>query len=120
MTPTSFEFTLTIPGDPRLVGVARQLAAQAAGYAQLTAEAGGTLAGHVERATEAAVDVADARQAPIELRFFGEQGTVNVQIACDATHGSGPPRSSQEEGVTVEWSTNGSRHVCHIRQRVPA
>src|SRR5215218_10347784 len=39
MTPTSFAFTLTMPGDPRLVAAVRHIAVQAAGYAQLTAEA---------------------------------------------------------------------------------
>ena len=50
MTPTSFAFTLTMPGDERFVGAIRQLAAQAASYAQLPAEAGEVLAGHVEQA----------------------------------------------------------------------
>jgi hypothetical protein len=120
MTPTSFEFTVTMPGDARFVGAVRQLAAHAAGYAQLTAEAGAVLAGHVERAAEAAVEVCQTRHAPIELRFSGDDTAINVHIVCDAGHGSTAPRSSRGEGVTVEWTTNGSRHRCHIRQRSPA
>ena len=120
MTPTSFEFTLTVPGDPRLVGAVRQLAAHAAGYAQLTAEAGAALAGHVERAAEAAVAVNRTKHGPIEVRFSGGEGAVNVHIACEAAHGSGTPPSSRGEGGSVEWSTNGSRHLCHIRHRSPA
>ena len=120
MTPTSFEFTLTMPGDPRLVGAIRQLTAHAAGYAQLSAEAGATLAGHVERAAETAVEVSRNPQAPIELRFSGDEGAIHVHIACEAAPASGAPSSSHSEGVSVNWSTNGSRHVCHIRHRSPA
>jgi hypothetical protein len=119
MTPTSFAFTLTMPGDGRLVGAVRQLAAHAAGYAHLTAEAAATLAGHVERAAEAAVE-ASAAEAPIELRFHGDDGAINVHIACAAAHASRPPRSLRDEGISVDWSTSGSRHLCHIRQRSPA
>jgi hypothetical protein len=35
MTPTSFEFTLILPGDARLVDAVKGLTAHAAGYAQL-------------------------------------------------------------------------------------
>jgi hypothetical protein len=55
MTPTDFTFLLTMPGDARLIGAVRQLATQAAGYAQLTPDAAEGLAGHVERATQAAI-----------------------------------------------------------------
>ena len=54
MTPTSFAFQLTMPGDERFVGAIRLLAAQAASYAKLSAEAGEALAGVVERTTQAA------------------------------------------------------------------
>jgi hypothetical protein len=120
MTPTSFEFTVTMPGDPRLLGAVRQLAAHAAGYAQLTAEAGAALAGHVERAAEAAVEASRTRHGPIELRFSGDDRAVNVHIACEAAHASKAPPSSRGEGVSVDWTTNGSHHLCHIRHRSPA
>jgi hypothetical protein len=120
MTPTSFEFTLTMPGDRRLVGAVRQLAAHAAGYAQLTAEAGAALAGHVERAAEAAVEASRTKPGPIELRFSGDDTAINVHIVCEAAHAPKAPPSSRGEGVSVEWTMNGSRHVCHIRHRSPA
>ena len=120
MTPTSFQFSITMPGDDRFVGAVRLLAAHAAGYAQLTAEAGAALAHHVERATEAAVEAAKSKNAPIELRFSGDEGTVNIHITCEAAGSARPPRSSHGEGVSVDWSANGSRHTCHIRQRIPA
>jgi hypothetical protein len=119
MTPTSFDFTITMPGDERFVGAVRLLAAHAAGYAQMTAEAGAALAHHVERAATAAVEAAKAN-APIDLHFSGGEGTVNIHIACEAADAAHPPRSSHGEGVSVEWSAHGSRHTCHIRQRIPA
>lgn len=120
MTPTSFDFTVTMPGDPRFVGAVRQLAAHAAGYAQLTAEAGAALAGQVERAAEAAVEASRVKHGLIELRFSGDDTAINVHIACDAAHLSPAPASSRGEGLSVEWTTNGSRHHCHIRHRSPA
>jgi hypothetical protein len=120
MTPTSFEFTLTMPGDARFVGAARQLTAHAAGYAQLTVEAGAELAGQVEHAAQAAVQAAGSRRTPIELRFTRDGGAVNVHIACEAAQSASPPRSSHGKAVTVDWTRTGSRHVCHIRYRTSA
>jgi hypothetical protein len=100
MTPTSFEFRLTMPGDPRLVGAVRQLTAQAAGYARLSAEVGQQLAEEVERATESAIQATQADDAPIEFEFTGDQREVSVRISCAAA--------------------GGSPHTRHIRQRIPA
>ena len=120
MTPTSFAFTLTMPGDLRLVGAVRQLAAQAAGYAQLPADASAALAGHVERAAEAAVEALGTRHAPIELRFSGDETALNVHIACEASQAPAPSQAAHDNGVTVDWTSHGSRHLCHIRHRSPA
>ena len=57
MTPTAFEFTVTMPGDVRLVEAIRQLAAQAAGYAQLTADASAALAATLSARPQAAMTV---------------------------------------------------------------
>ena len=53
MTPTSFEFTLTLPGDARLVDAVKGLTAHAAGYALLGDSAREGLAGQVAAATQA-------------------------------------------------------------------
>ena len=111
---------LTMPGDSRLVGAVRLLAAQAAGYAQLPPEAGSGLASHVAAATEAAIASTNSDHAPIELRFSGDEGMVSVHISCDAPHATRPPRSSSAGGVSVDWTTIGSRHTCHIRHRTSA
>ena len=40
MSPESFNFTVTVPGDARLVGVVRDLCTHAVGYARLPEAAG--------------------------------------------------------------------------------
>ena len=100
MTPTSFDFTLTMPGDTRLVDAVRQLANHAATYAQLGAEAAAKLATDVQRATEEAIVATQSQDAPIVLRFTGDPSEVSVKISCDAA--------------------GGSRHLGHIRQPLSA
>jgi hypothetical protein len=120
MTPTSFEFTLILPGDQRLIGAVRLLAAQAAGYAQLTADASEILAAHVARATETAVTAGGDARATIRVRFSGDQATVHVVISC-ATRSSTPlPTSTSSDGLRVEWTADGNQRTCNIRHRVPS
>ncbi|MGQ0737118.1 MAG: hypothetical protein ACT4QD_26160 [Acidobacteriota bacterium] len=119
MTPTSFAFTLTMPGDQRLVGAVRQLAVQAASYAQLPAVDREQLAGHVERATEAAVaSTSEAHQ--IDVEFSGDEQALQVLIACPAVSVAPPSSSGATDGVTVNWTSDGTRHVCEIRRRLPS
>ena len=120
MTPTSFEFTVTIPGDARLVDAMTRLAAHAAGYAQLPAGAGERLSHHVARATETAIAATHGRDALIELRFSGDERALEVVISCDAPLGAGLPQSSFSDGLTAHWSANGTRQTCRIRQPIPA
>src|SRR5688572_8604323 len=107
MTPTSFEFTVTLPVDSRLVGAIRQLAAHAAGYAQLAADAREALARHVERATKTAIASARTPAGLIGFEFSGDEGAVSIVITCDAAAGTPPPRSSSGEGVSVDWKADG-------------
>ncbi|HXG88593.1 MAG TPA: hypothetical protein VNJ02_09685 [Vicinamibacterales bacterium] len=100
MTPTSFDFTLTMPGDTRLVDAVRQLAKHAATYAQLGAEAAAKLATDVQRATEEAIAATKAQDAPLVFRFSGDQTEVSVKISCDAP--------------------GGSPHLGHVRQPLTA
>ena len=120
MTPTDFEFTVTMPGDVRLIGAVRQLAAQAADYAQLNAEAGEGLAGHVERATQTAIASAVAQHAPVHVRFTANQGAVDVFVSYDAAASAATPPDSSAGGVTVDWTAEGSRRTCHIRRPLSA
>src|SRR5262245_28131306 len=115
MTPTDFEFTVTMPGDMRLVGAVKQLAAQAAGYAQLTGDAGARLASQVEHATESAIASSSIPHHPIQLRFAATRHAIDVVITTDAGASAVAPVSSASDGLTVDWSTEGARHTCRIR-----
>jgi hypothetical protein len=119
MTPTSFEFTLRLPGDARLVDAVRGLTAHAAGYALLGDAAREGLAGQVAAATETAIAAARGPDAPIDVRFTGDDHAITVVISCEAQPSAPPPTSSTTTPeVTVDWETEGSRHVCHIRRRI--
>ena len=120
MTPTSFEFTLTLPGDARLVDAVRGLTAHAAGYASLGDSAREGLAGQVAAATEAAMAAARGPDSPIGLRFTGDDEAITVVISCEAAASAPRPASTSSSDATVDWETQGSRHVCHIRHRISA
>jgi hypothetical protein len=111
---------LTIPGDPRFVGVIRALAAQAASYANLSAEAGEGLAGEVERATESAMASSASDTAPIDVAFSGDESALTVVIGCDGGTGTRQPDSSSTAGRSVRWQADGSRLTCLIRQATDA
>jgi hypothetical protein len=108
-----------MPGDSRLVGAIRQLTSQAADYAQLSAETREHFAGHVERAAAAAIAAASVRSAPIEFRFRGDEEALVVALSCDVQVTATPPSLNSGE-VTVDWTLDGTRHVCRIRQRLSA
>ena len=118
MTPTSFEFTVSLPGDARLLGAVKGLTAHAAGYAQLGDSARDEFASQVAAATEAAM--AAAPDGPIDLRFTGAEEALTVVISCQASASVPRSTSTSAADLTIDWATDGSRHVCHIRQRISA
>ena len=79
MSPESFNFTVTVPGDARLVGVVRDLCAHAVGYAKLPEAAGASLC---ERVAAAAADcVATRPHAECALEFTCAEGELRVSVA---------------------------------------
>jgi hypothetical protein len=79
VTPESFNFTVTVPGDHRLVGVVRDICAHAAGYARLPEEAG---ASFCARVSEAALEAVSSRpDAPCALVFDCTDGELRVTVA---------------------------------------
>jgi hypothetical protein len=120
MTPTSFEFTLTLPGDSRLVDAVRGLTAHAAGYALLADTAREGLASQVAAETHAAMTAAPGPSTPIDLRFTRDDEAITVVISCEAGPSTPRPASDSAGNATVEWVTEGSRHVCHIRHQISA
>lgn len=79
MSPESFNFTVTLPGDHRLVGVVRDLCAHAVGYAKLSDAAG---AAFCDRVADAAVQVvASHPDTPCPLVFDCTDGQLRVTVA---------------------------------------
>jgi hypothetical protein len=99
MDPTSFRFVVTMPGDSRLVGVIRDLTAQAGSYAQLAGEVSGAFAQQVADATLSAIAGTGVQDAPIEFRFF---------------------RSTDILRVTITWRTNGTEQRREVEQKTSA
>jgi hypothetical protein len=118
MTPTAFDFRVRIPADARLLGAIRQLATHAAGYAQLNANSGEQLAGHVERATQAAMAASKVQSPLIEYRFTADPEALEVTFSCDVAASTPRPASTRNGSVTIDWTSEGSRHTCRIRQRL--
>ena len=67
-----------------------------------------------------ALSAPDVVMLAISGYLGGDDEAVNIHIACEAGSASKAPPSSRGEGVSVDWTTNGSRHLCHIRHRSPA
>ena len=89
-----------MPGDARLVGAIRGLAAHAAGYVHLSPDAAAGLAEEVARATEVAISATNSHDAPIDFRFASDGDSVTVTISCAAE--------------------DGSRHTSEVRQPISA
>lgn len=83
MTPTAFEFTVTMPCDVRLLEAIRLLALQVASYAKLTADATAALAADAERETQAAIAAIPHGRTPIEVLFSGDGSAVSIKISCE-------------------------------------
>jgi hypothetical protein len=120
MDASSFRFTMTMPGDARLVGAVRDLTAHAAKYAKLTEAAAAELADQVAGAAAISIEAIRVKDAPIELQFARDGERLEVMIACDVDGSNTPPASSSAHGVTVAWSRRGGRQTCLIAQRVSA
>ncbi len=117
MDATSFEFTLRMPGDLRLVDAVRDLTAHAASYARLEAGAASVLAAQVTAATEVAVAASGAEDAPVDVRFLRAGETLSVSIGCDAVRAAAWPTSAGN-GLTVDTARHGTRETCLITQRL--
>ena len=118
MTPTEFEFTLTMPGDSRLVSAIRQLTAHAAGYAQLSTADSEQLAGQVAHATQTAIAASNAEATPIEYRFTADSEALVVVFSCQVAASAAKPAGTNTGKITVDWTAEGTRHVCRIQQKL--
>jgi hypothetical protein len=120
MDATSFEFSMQLPGDRRLLLAVRDLAAHAANYALLGQPAASNLADEVAAATEAAIASCHGVDAPLALDFRRHATGFEVVIRCEAGDALKTPPSPTAQGLTVAWAREGVQHVCRITQRVTA
>lgn len=79
MSPESFNFKVTVPGDDRLLGVVRDLCAHAARYANLAGPAGVSFCDRVVAAASDAVG--QGAGAPCPMVFDCGGGELRVIIA---------------------------------------
>lgn len=98
MDTTSFRFLLTMPGDPRLVSIIRELTTQAATYAKLETGDTSALAQRVTDAAEAAM-ATGIHNAPLEVRFV---------------------RNADAIRVTITWRANGTEERREVEHRISA
>jgi hypothetical protein len=115
MDSTTFEFSLRMPGDPRLVDAVRDLAVHAAAYMKLASPAAEALAAHVAAATRAAVEATPA--GSVDVRFTRRVGTFTVSIGLDTAQTAAWPQSAGQ--LIVETSREGGRETCRISQAMP-
>ena len=99
MEPTSFRFTLSIPGDARLVDVIRSLTAQVATYAKLSGDQAAAFQQQIADATAAAIRATGVQDAPLEFEFSGNGEALTVSLS---------------------WPVNGTRERRELRQPLPA
>lgn len=118
MDVASFEFTMTLPGDTRLVGAVRDLAAHAAKYAMLAEPAAAALADRVAKAAETVIATTGGQDAPVEVRFTGGGSRLQVEVTREAPASGAVPESSSEPGLTITWTRSGSRQTCLIAHRL--
>jgi hypothetical protein len=117
MDSSAFEFSLSMPGDARLVGAVRDLTAHAAAYAKLEGAAADGLAAQVTAAAEAAIKASGAQDVPVDFRFVREGGTLTVSIGLDVECAADWP-GSQQDGLSVDTARQGTRETCLITQRL--
>jgi hypothetical protein len=79
VSPESFNFKVTVPGDDRLVGVVRDLCAHTASYAQLAESAGKAFCDRVVVAATEAVE--KGAGAPCPMAFDCSGGELRVTVA---------------------------------------
>lgn len=118
MDATSFEFTMRVPGDARLMTPVRELTAHAAAYARLTPAAAAALAAQVTAAAEAAFAASGSPDTAIDFRFRRDAGGLSVRIDLEPARAPRWP-ISPHAGLTVRTERHGARETCLITQHVP-
>ena len=73
-----------------------------------------TLAIRSRRAS--AIAATGSHDTPLDFTFSGDEARVTVRITCQAGAGTAAPAASTVNGISVNWSADGSRLTCTIQQ----
>ena len=115
MNQTSFEFTMQVSGDRAMLGAVRDLASHVASYAGGKAVAA-AVADEVVTAAEAAIAACRGDGTPIDVRFKRTAECLEVFVAGGQATSLSATHLSRGPGLSVDWSVDGGRQICHIRQ----
>jgi hypothetical protein len=115
MDATSFQFTMTMPGDDRLMETVRDLTAHAAKYAQLAEPVAQAIVDQVLAA--ATVSSRTAGASAVELRFERTPDRFDVAIEWDGRPPAGNHPHRDGDSTSVEWSHDGHRQRCLVSHR---
>ncbi len=112
MDATSFQFSMTMPGDARLIETVGELTAHAAKYAELAEPDARAL---VEQVVAAAVASSTAA-APgvLALSFQRTPVRFDVAIEWDGQAPSGTHDTPTDAPTSVHWSHRGDRQRCLV------
>lgn len=117
MNSTSFEFSMQVSGGRAMIGAVRDLASHVASYAGGKAVAA-AVADEVVTAAEAAIAASRGDVAPIDVRFRRTAECLDVFVAGGQATSLKATHLSRGPGLSVDWSVDGGRQVCHIRQEM--
>ena len=115
MNQTSFELTMQVSGGRAMLGIVRDVASHVATYAVGRAVAA-AVADEVVTAAEAAIAATGGDETPIDLQFRRSAEWLDVFVSGgQATTLTATPLS-RGPGLSVDWSADGGRQICHILQ----
>ncbi len=117
MDATSFHFTMTIPGDERLVGAVRDLAMHAAKYAQLSDPDIREFVDDVLSAATAA-SAAGGANGVMQFRFERTADRLDLAIEWEGKPAQAPRDSPSTGSTSTRWTHDGRRQRCLISHRV--
>jgi hypothetical protein len=117
MDATSFQFTMTIPGDERLVGAVRELTMHAAKYAQLSDRDTRTLVDDVMSAAAASASAAGGADNAVEFKFLRTADRLDVAIEWEGRAPAAPHVPRTTGSTSTQWTHDGRRQRCLISLR---